>query len=141
VAATDKAELIADILRRTRRAAVVGFSTDPAKAAQRVPLRMLRHGYEVVPVHPTVSEVVGLTAYPDLASVPGALDLVVVFRPPREADGVAAAAIAAAAGAVWLQLGITSEAARARCAAAGMDYVEDACVAIELDCLGLGPLS
>ena len=54
-----------------------------------------------------------------------------MFRPSRDAVAVVKDAIAAGAKAVWLQLDIASDEARALAAAAGIDYVEDRCLAVE----------
>ena len=132
-------ELIRKILEQSITVAVVGFSTDPRKAAHRVPARMVRHGYEVTPIHPSAPEILGRRAYTSLAEFGRPVDLVVVFRPSAEAEEVALEALRLPTKALWLQLGITSGGARNLAANARVDYVEDACVAIELDRLGLAP--
>ena len=78
-----------------------------------------------------VEQIFGEKAYPTLADVPEPLGLVDVFRPSAQAADVARQAVAAGAKALWLQLGITSEAARQMAADAGLDYVEDRCLAVE----------
>jgi uncharacterized protein len=110
---------------------VVGCSTTPGKAAHSVPAAMLRHGWDIVPVHPTAREVLGRTAYPTLADVPGEIGLVDVFRPSAQAADFAQQAVDAGATAIWLQLGIVSAEAREIAEAAGLDYVEDHCLAVE----------
>jgi uncharacterized protein len=122
----------ADLLRRARTIAVVGASGHPEKAAHTVPRRMLRAGFNIIPVNPNSSDVLGLTTYPDLASVPEPIDIVDVFRPSEEAAGVARQAAAVGARALWLQQGIVSEEARHIAEQAGMEYVEDRCMAVEL---------
>jgi predicted CoA-binding protein len=54
-----------------------------------------------------------------------------VFRPSAEAADVARQAVAAGAKAVWLQLGISSPEAQAIAEDAGLDYVENRCIAVE----------
>ncbi|HVT69702.1 MAG TPA: CoA-binding protein [Trebonia sp.] len=117
---------------------VVGASANPAKAAHEVPALMRRHGWRIIPVNPNHETVLGERAYPVLAAVPEQVGLVDVFRPPRQAAGVARQAVAAGATALWLQLGIASAEAREIAAAAGLLYVEDRCLAIERRRLGLG---
>lgn len=116
---------------------VVGASRSPAKAAHTVPALMQRHGWRIIPVNPYAGSILGSQAYPSLAEVPGPAGLVNVFRPSRDAAGVARQAVAAGATALWLQLGITSAEARAIAEAAGLLYVEDRCLAIEQRRLGL----
>ena len=118
--------------------AVVGASADPEKAAHTVPRRMLRAGYRIIPVNPNSPVVLGMETYPDLASVPEPFDLVDVFRPSAEAAEVARQAAAVGARAIWLQQGIVSAEARQVAETAGMDYVEDRCIAVEYALSGLG---
>ena len=125
------------LLQRSRRIAVVGMSTHPEKAASRIPATLIQHGFDVVPVHPTAREIQGRTAYPTLEDVPGHVDLVDVFRPPAEAEGLAVSAETIGAGALWLQLGITSAPARRIAEASGLVYVEDLCLGVEVQRLGI----
>ena len=120
-----------DILRRSTTIAVVGMSTQEGKASHDVPLALAAHGFTVIPVHPGVGEIAGLTAYDRLADIPGPVDMVDVFRPADEAPDIARQAVAIGAGALWLQLGLTSAEARAIAEGAGLDYVEDHCMAVE----------
>jgi predicted CoA-binding protein len=123
--------LMDEIIGRMRRIAVVGMSRDPAKAAGGTPLQLRGLGYEIVPVNPSTEEISGITAYPCLAAVPGRIDVVNVFRPPMDAADVAREAVEVGAGAIWLQLGIVSDDARATAESAGVAYVEDACLWVE----------
>lgn len=130
-------ELTRAILTEQTRITVVGCSTQPSKAARTVPRAMQQHGWEVVPVNPHASEILGVPAYPSLSDVPGDLGLVNVFRPAAEAADVVRDAIAGGAAAIWLQLGIRSAAARALAEQAGIRYVEDRCLAVERARFGL----
>jgi uncharacterized protein len=63
--------------------------------------------------------------------------VVEVFRPAEEAPNIALAAAAIGAKALWLQLGIISEEARRIAEEAGMDYIEDHCMGVESERLGI----
>jgi predicted CoA-binding protein len=119
------------ILAEANVIAVVGASRDPSKAAHTVPLQMLRHGWRIIPVNPFVDEVFGVRTVPALADIGEPVDLVDVFRPARDAVEVVRQAVAIEAPAVWLQSGIVSAEARRIAEAAGIDYVEDRCLAVE----------
>jgi hypothetical protein len=119
------------ILADARVIAVVGASRDPDKPAHTVPLQMLRHGWRVIPVNPFSEEIFGVPAFRRLSDIDEPVDLVNVFRPARDAVEVVREAIAIGAPAVWLQSGIVSAEARALAVAAGLDYVEDRCLAVE----------
>ena len=111
--------------------AVVGASRDPAKPAHSVPLQMLRYGWRIIPVNPFVGEIFGVRAYPTLADIEEPVDLVDIFRPAADAVDVVRQAVAIKAPAVWLQSGIVSAEARRIATDAGIDYVEDRCLAVE----------
>jgi predicted CoA-binding protein len=121
----------AQILAESRTIAVVGASRDPEKVAHTVPLQILRHGWHVIPVNPYVDELWGQRCYHSLADIPEPVDLVNVFRPSADTSEVARQAAAIGAKALWLQQGIASAEARAIAEAAGLDYVEDHCIAVE----------
>ncbi|HEX5543594.1 MAG TPA: CoA-binding protein [Micromonospora sp.] len=111
--------------------AVVGASRDPEKAAHSVPLQMQRHGWRIIPVNPGADELFGERVYRSLADIPHPVDLVNVFRPAAEAAEIVRQAVEIGAPAVWLQLGIVSPPARQIAEQAGLDYVEDRCIAVE----------
>jgi predicted CoA-binding protein len=121
--------------------AVVGASRDVDKTAHRVPAQMQRHGWRIIPVNPYAEEIFGEPAYRGLADIPQPVDLVNVFRPSADAAEVVRQAVAIGAPAVWLQLGIASAEAREIAAAAGIDYVEDRCIAVERATGGLSRLA
>lgn len=119
-----------ELLAKSQVIAVVGMSTHPDKVAHSVPLQLIRHGWTVIPVHPTADIIAGQKAYHRLADVPVPIDLVNVFRPSDQAGAVVESAIEVGAPAVWLQQGIVSEEGRAAALEAGLDYVEDQCIAV-----------
>jgi len=125
------------ILEEATTIAVVGASRHPHKTAHTVPLQMLRHGWRIIPVNPQADQIFGERAYASLADIPVAVDLVNVFRPSADAAEVVREAIAIGAAAVWLQSGIVSSQGKLLAQAAGIDYVEDHCIAVERALAGL----
>ena len=119
------------ILAEAHVIAVVGASRDPMKPSHSVPLQMLQHGWKIIPVNPFVAEIFGIRTVPTLADLPEPVDLVDVFRPAKDAVEVVRQAVAIKAPAVWLQTGILSAEARRIATEAGLDYVEDRCLAVE----------
>ncbi len=119
------------ILRDYRTIAVVGLSRDPSKAAHAIPARMQQAGFRVIPVNPSIAEVLGEKAYASLADVPFSVEVVLVFRPSADAPAIAKDAVAIGAKALWLQQGIVSDEARQTAEAAGLLYVEDRCIGVE----------
>ncbi len=119
------------LLQRVKRIAVVGLSPKPDRPSYGVSQVMQRAGYQIVPVRPMVTEVLGEKAYATLKDVPDAVDLVNVFRRAEEVDAVVDEAIAIGAPAIWIQLGIVNDAAAERARAAGLMVVMDKCIKIE----------
>jgi hypothetical protein len=116
---------------------VVGASAAPAKPSHAVPAHMQRHGWRVIPVSPRAGVILGERVYRTLADVPEQVGLVDVFLPSRRTPDIARQAVAVGATALWLQLGIASEEARAIAESHGLLYVEDRCLAIEQRRLGV----
>ncbi len=134
---TDTDDIVERILTSYRTITVVGASTHAAKAAQRVPAHMQRHGWRIIPVNPHADKILGEPVYRRLAEVPRPLGLVDVFRPAPQTPDIARQAVAVGATALWLQLGIVSAEARGIAENAGLLYVEDRCLVIEQRRLGV----
>ncbi len=94
-----------------KRFAVVGASQDRAKYGNKVLRVYLQNNIDAVPVNPKADEVEGLTAYPDLPSVPGGLDGVSIITPPRVTEQVVKQALALGIKNIWMQPGAESSAA------------------------------
>jgi uncharacterized protein len=125
------------ILRRSKVIAVVGISRYPHKEAGRVPMQMQMAGYRIIPVNPYADLLLGEKVYRSLEDIREPVDLVNVFRPSAETPEVVRQAVAIGAKAVWLQLGISSDEARRIALDAGLDYVENRCIAVEMVRYGL----
>jgi hypothetical protein len=116
---------------------VVGASAGPTKPSYGVPAHMQQHGWRIIPVNPRGGKILGEQAFATLADVPEQVGLVDVFRPSRQTPDIARQAVAVGATALWLQLGIASEEARAIAESHGLLYVEDRCLLVEQRRLGL----
>jgi predicted CoA-binding protein len=123
---TDDDQLIRRLLS-LRRWAVVGASTNPAKASNHILSYLRERGYTVYPVNPVADEIDGHTAYKDLKSLPEPPDVVDLFRRPELIGPHVEEAIEAGAKAVWTQLEIVNEEAAARAREAGLLVVMDRC--------------
>lgn len=124
--------LAARILRQFRRVAVVGLSPDPGRDSYRVAAYLQASGYEVFPVNPASTEVLGLCCWPSLRDVPGPIEVVNVFRRSDLIDPVVDDAIAIGAKALWLQDGVVNHVAAARARAAGILVVMNRCMMRDL---------
>ncbi|MEV0567808.1 CoA-binding protein [Dactylosporangium sp. NPDC050588] len=119
------------ILAGAHTIAVVGASRDPQKPGHWVPKMLQEQGWHIVPVNPHATVLFGEHAYARIADVPEHIDVVQVFRPAEEAEGLVREAAAAGAGAIWLQEGIASPKARQLAGEVALDYVDDTCMGAE----------
>ena len=121
------------ILGTARTIAVVGLSPQWHRPSFFAAKYMQEHGYRIVPVNPTVKEILGQRSYASVtqAAADHAIDIVDCFRRSEEIPPIADEAIAIGARCLWMQIGVIHEAAAARARAAGLAVVMDRCVKIE----------
>ena len=126
-------EELRQLLLDTKVIAVVGLSANPDRPSNQVAWYLHHQGYRLFGVNPRCPEpeVFGVPVLPSLDKVPEPIDLVDVFRRPQHTPEAARAAVAVGAGALWLQLGIRSDEARAVATEAGLRYVEDRFLKVE----------
>ena len=116
-----------------RRFAVVGASANREKYGNKVLRVYQQNKLDVVPVNPSGSEIEGLTAYADLASVPGTIDGVSIITPPKVTDGVVAQALSLGIKNIWMQPGAESPAAIELAEQAGANVIAGGpCVLVSL---------
>jgi predicted CoA-binding protein len=117
-----------EILDKYRNVAIVGLSPDPEKDSNRVGKYLSEHGYNVIPVNPTVKEILGKKSYPDLSAVTDKIEVVDIFRKSEDVVPVVMEAIKIGAKVVWMQLGIINEEAARIAREAGLSVVMDRCM-------------
>jgi predicted CoA-binding protein len=114
-----------------KRIAVAGVSRSPNQAANAVYRKLRDSGYEVFPVNPKASEVEGVRCYPNLVSIPGHLDGVVVATRPDVALDLVRQCGEAGVSRVWFHRsfgeGSVSEEAVRECEARGIDCIVGGC--------------
>lgn len=128
------------IIEQSHRIAVLGIKTaESEQSAYLIPEALQQSGFEIVPVpvyYPNVTEILGQPVYRTLASIPGPVDLVDVFRRPQDIPQHVDDIIAKGPRAVWFQLGIRNNEAAERLARAGIDVVQDRCLMVEARRIG-----
>jgi len=105
--------------------AIVGLSSNELRASYFVGYYLRRHGYQVIPVNPRETEILGQTCYPTLGHIPVPVDIVNVFRAPDALPGIARESVAIGGGALWCQFGVIN--------AEGADIAEDGGVTVIMD--------
>jgi uncharacterized protein len=127
------------IYEQTETIAVVGASSNPRKAAHRIPRYLQSQGFRIIPVSPKGGEILGEHVYTTLSEVKEPIDVVDVFRPAEEAPRIARDAAAIGAKVLWLQTGIVSAEAEQVARDAGMRVVMDRCMGQTHALVSLGP--
>lgn len=119
------------ILEHYRRIAMVGLSSNPFRPSHFAAIYLMAEGYEVTPVNPRESEVLGRRSYPTLMEVPDPIEVVDIFREPAAVPEIVDQAIKRQAKVVWMQLSVIHEEAAQRASGAGLEVVMDRCFKIE----------
>ncbi len=111
--------------------AIVGASHDRAKYGNKSVRAHLKAGYTVYPVHPTEKRIEGLPAFPDLASLPGPVQRVSMYVPPRIGIGMLEQVAALAPSEFFLNPGSESPELIARAERLGLQPIQ-ACSILDL---------
>ena len=119
------------ILNEYKRVAVVGLSADWSRPSYFAAKYLLDQGFEIIPVNPKYDEILGQKCYPDLKSIPSAVDIVDLFQRTERVPPFVDDAIAIKAKLVWMQLGIVHEEAAQKACEAGLEVIMDRCMKIE----------
>ena len=127
-------EYLQGILTSVKTIAMVGASPDKTKFSYGV-LRVLHEtGYDMIPINPRpgLEEIRGLKVYPSLAAIDRPVDMVEVFRKPKDLYGIAEEAIAIGAKVLWGQIGVINHDAARLAEEASLKVVMNRCPKIEL---------
>ena len=124
---------IKDILSKYKSIAMVGVSKDKKKTSTIVMKYMIEYGFKVYPVNPSAKgeKILGEEVYAKITDINKNIDIVDVFRPSKEAYGIAKDAVKIGAKVLWLQLGIRDENAKKLVEENKMEYVENKCTKME----------
>ena len=120
------------LLEKSKSVAIVGISNKEDRASYQVAKWLQENShFNLFFVNPVIDEVLGQKTYASLADIPEKIDIVDVFRKAEDCPPVLEKAIAAGAGAIWLQLGIANDDVAEKGAAAGLEVVMDRCIKID----------
>lgn len=113
--------------------AVVGMSKNEEKAGHFVPKYLIQNGYNVIPVNPTVSEVLGRKSYSTITKIPERVDIVDIFRKSEDVPPIVDDAIHKKdqIKVIWMQEGIYSEEAEKKAKENGLEVVFNRCMMAE----------
>jgi uncharacterized protein len=112
--------------------AVVGMSKNEDKPAHYVPKYLIDHGYNVIPVNPTATEILGLKSYPTVSSIPDKIDIVDIFRRSEDVPSVVEDTIKKEGiKVIWMQEGIYSKEAEKMAKEKDISAVYNRCMMAE----------
>ncbi|PYQ35045.1 MAG: CoA-binding protein [Acidobacteria bacterium] len=127
---------IQELIRQTKTIAVLGIKPESHSQlpAHYVPAHMAAAGFDVIPVpvyYPEVTEILGRKVFRKLTAIGRSIDMVNVFRRPKDIPQHVDEIIAAKPKSVWFQLGIRNDDAARKLAEAGIKVVQDRCLMVE----------
>lgn len=116
---------ITEILNDSRTVAMVGLSANPERPSNVVACYLKENGYKIIPVNPSEKTILGEKSYPDLASIPGKVDVVDIFRRSEDVPPIVRDAIKIGSKVVWMQEGVINKEAASEARKAGLKVVMD----------------
>jgi len=123
---------IQEIFKMTKTIAVVGLSPDETKASHRVAKYLQEQGFKIVPIYPKEETILGEKVYRSLLEIPFEVDMVDIFRKPKELDNVANDCITRGDVKIfWAQKEIVNNEAAAKAKEYGMRVVQNMCTMVE----------
>ncbi len=125
-------EQLLQLLIPPKTIAVVGLSGHADRPSRTVTLYLLEKGYRIVPINPNHDSIMGMECYPNLESIPGHVDIILVFLPPEKAAEIIGGSIYSGAKIFWMQPGTYSSLAEQRVSEAGLLVLHGKCIASEI---------
>ena len=130
---------IKDILKNSKTIAMVGVSSEKKgedrNNLKRTPANVVMKymqdfGYKVIPVNPFAEgEIInGEKVVGSLEKISEPIDIVDIFRPSKEAPGIANEAVKIGSKVLWLQYGIHNEEAEKIAENSKIHYVSNKCI-------------
>ena len=114
-----------------KKVAVIGMSKDSTKAAHFVPKYLSEQGFDITPVNPNATEILGKKSYQDISSLDHPIDIVDIFRPSEDVLPFVEDAIKMKPKVIWLQEGIHNSEAEELARSNGNMIVFNKCMLAE----------
>lgn len=128
-------EQVRSLLHSAKTIAIVGLSDRPDRDSNEVARYLQARGFRVIPVNPSVPEILGERSYPSLRDIPSdvRVDIVDVFRKSEAVPGIVEDLLHLhpLPTALWLQLGVSDTSAGAKVRERGMIYIENECIMVQ----------
>ncbi|WP_164219636.1 CoA-binding protein [Virgibacillus sp. YIM 98842] len=130
-------EKVKEILETAKTIAVVGLSKNPDRTSYQISKIMQENGYKIIPVNPTVDEVLGEKAYATLEELPEEVDIINVFRRPEFLPDIAEDAAKTNCRVFWAQQGVVNQEAYDYLTERGFTVIMDLCIKVQHAVLGV----
>jgi predicted CoA-binding protein len=111
--------------------AIIGLSDKPDRPSYGVGLYLKNHGFNIIPVNPTVSEIFGLKSYPSILDIPDSIkiDIVDIFRKADQVVPIIEEVIKSKRKVIiWMQEGVGSPETKKLAEENGLEVVMDMCM-------------
>ena len=128
---TPPSKEIEKIIQNAKRIAVVGLSPKPHRESNKVARYLLEQGYDMIPVNPGQTEILGRTCYRTLEDIPSDIDVANLFLNPNRIPPVVDQCIRIGVKTIWMQLGIVHNEAAQKAREAGLEVVMNRCIMVE----------
>ncbi len=122
---------IGNILKQSKRIAVIGLSDNPARTSYMVSKAMQDQGYDIIPVNPTIESALGVKAVSSLQEIDGTVDIVNVFRRSEFLPEIAEEFDKIDSKVFWAQLGVMNEEAYRFLKEREYTVIMDRCIKVE----------
>ena len=116
-----------NILQEVKTIAIVGARPNPDRDSYKVMKFLIDYEYQIYPVNPNETNILGRKCYPDLESIQEKIDMVDVFRAEKFILDISKVAIKIGAKILWTQEGIIDEKAATLGKSSGLKVVMDKC--------------
>jgi len=124
-----------NVLKRTKRVAVVGVSMNPVRPSYYVARYLSLKGYTVIPVNPghAGKMLFGQTVQARLSDIKDGVDMVDIFRRSEAVPPIVDEALEVFPGldTVWMQIGVENAEATKKAEARGVTVIQNRCPKIE----------
>lgn len=124
---------IREIFEKYKTVAVYGMSTNEMKPSHYVPVHLINNGYNIIPINPVATEIVGRKVYKNIMDIPEDIEILNVFRPSNQVLEVVEEAIERKKqrgdiDLIWLQEGIVNDEAKKLAEEYGIEFIQDKCM-------------
>jgi predicted CoA-binding protein len=111
--------------------AIVGLSDNPERPSYRVAEYLLKKGFNILPINPTIDSVLGIKAYKSIKEIPQeiVIDIVDIFRRSEEVETIVKDIIESKRHVIiWMQEGVVSPEAKKIAESKNMEVLMDMCI-------------